>query len=87
MQRLHESLVDEQRRIHTLRERTDFLERLVRLGSEPAQKRIGACVPAQDVLGQPDPDSEGDEPLLDAVVEVSLDPPALPIGCELDSSA
>ena len=87
MQRLHESLVDEQRRIHILRERTDFVERLVCLGSELAQERSDPCVPAKEVLGQPDPDSESDEPLLDSVVEVSLDLPPLNVECELDSGA
>ena len=61
-----------------MRERPDLLQRFVDLCLELVQTLAPrAGIRLHQVLRQPQPDAERDEPLLGPVVEVALDAPAL----------
>ncbi len=67
-------------RIDTTRERTDLLDGLLDLVSEPVQCHAGVCVAAllEDLSSEREPHPQPRQALLNSVVEVSLD--ALTIG-------
>ena len=57
-----------------------------RLRARAGARRPGAGSSLHEVPGEPEPDPQGDEPLLGPVVEVALDAPALAVGRRLDAS-
>jgi hypothetical protein len=69
------------RRVDTARDGLQFVERRFGLESElPHRIDAGSGIRSRTFLGQPQPDTQGDQPLLRAVVKVTLDSCPFEIG-------
>src|SRR5215217_7050048 len=80
-----ETEISERRRVDAAGKRTDLVKRVVELGAELADELGAAAVGGVHLLRrQLDLDTEGNEPLLCAVVQVALDPPAFLVSGGLD---
>ena len=78
-ERLCQAAVDQQRRIDVLRDRPDTIKGVVDVAA--GRLEVPSCVRrAGELTGQLEVDGESDQILLDAVVEVALDLPALAVG-------
>ena len=77
----HQPLVGEQRRVDAVRQAPQFIRRLPDIGAEFREEvpRL-ACVAFGESGGQAQLDGQGSEPLLGAVMKVTLDPAPLGVG-------